>query len=51
MLWWFVILGVSTAVIVSVAILLYIRVRQHMNRPTDHVAERVSNEEHTSQET
>src|SRR5208282_3577355 len=32
MLWWFLILGVSTAVVVSVALTLYMRVRRHMKR-------------------
>ncbi len=30
MIWWFVILGVSTLVIVCVAIALYIRLRHHL---------------------
>jgi len=30
MLWWFLILGVSTAVVVSVAVLLYMRVRRQL---------------------
>jgi len=39
MLWWFVILGVSTAVVVSVAVSLYIRVRRHMKQSTANAAE------------
>jgi hypothetical protein len=30
MLWWFVILGISSALVVSVAVSLYMRVRQQM---------------------
>jgi hypothetical protein len=30
MIWWFVILGVSTLVVVCVAIALYIRLRRHL---------------------
>jgi len=30
MIWWFLILGLSTLVVVCVAIALYMRVRQHM---------------------
>jgi hypothetical protein len=32
MLWWFLILGVSAAVVVSVALTLYMRVRRQMKR-------------------
>jgi MFS superfamily sulfate permease-like transporter len=32
MLWWFLILGVSTAVVVSVALSLYMRVRRQMKQ-------------------
>ena len=32
MLWWFLILGVSAAVVVSVALTLYMRVRKQMKR-------------------
>jgi hypothetical protein len=32
MLWWFLILGVSTAVVVSVALTIYMRVRRQMKR-------------------
>ncbi|MFZ1130203.1 MAG: hypothetical protein WBV31_14735 [Terriglobales bacterium] len=32
MLWWFLILGVSTLVVVSVALTLYMRVRRQMKR-------------------
>jgi hypothetical protein len=39
MLWWFLILGVSTAVVVSVAITLYVRVRRQMKRAADRRAE------------
>jgi hypothetical protein len=39
MLWWFVILGVSTAVVVSVALTIYMRVRRHMKRAAAHRAE------------
>jgi hypothetical protein len=30
MIWWFLILGVSTLVVVSVAIALYVRLRRHL---------------------
>jgi len=30
MIWWFLILGVSTLVVVCVAILLYMRLRRHL---------------------
>jgi hypothetical protein len=30
MIWWFVILGVSTLVVVCVAIALYVRLRRHL---------------------
>jgi hypothetical protein len=30
MIWWFLILGVSTLVVVCVAIALYVRLRQHL---------------------
>jgi hypothetical protein len=40
MLWWFLILGVSTAVVVSVALSLYMRVRQQMKRSTANRTER-----------
>jgi len=33
MLWWFLILGASTAVVVVVAMLLYVQVRHQMKRP------------------
>jgi hypothetical protein len=39
MLWWFLILGVSTVVVVSVALSLYMRVRRQMKRSA-HRAER-----------
>jgi preprotein translocase subunit YajC len=39
MLWWFLILGVSTAVVVSVALALYMRVRRQMKRTAAHRAE------------
>jgi hypothetical protein len=32
MLWWFLILGISTAVIVSVGLTLYIRLRKQIKR-------------------
>jgi preprotein translocase subunit YajC len=32
MLWWFLILGVSTAVVVLVALTIYMRVRRQMKR-------------------
>jgi hypothetical protein len=34
MIWWFLILGLSTLVVVCVAIALYMRVRQHMQAQT-----------------
>jgi hypothetical protein len=39
MLWWFLILGVSTAVVVSVAVTLYMRVRRQMKRSAARRAE------------
>jgi ABC-type uncharacterized transport system YnjBCD ATPase subunit len=39
MLWWFLILGVSTAVVVSVAVTLYLRVRRQMKRSAAQRAE------------
>jgi len=39
MLWWFLILGVSVAVVVSVALTLYMRVRRQMKRASAHRAE------------
>ncbi len=32
MIWWFLILGVSTLVVVCVAIALYVRLRRHLQR-------------------
>jgi preprotein translocase subunit YajC len=39
MLWWFLILGVSAAVVVSVALALYMQVRRQMKRTAAHRAE------------
>jgi preprotein translocase subunit YajC len=39
MLWWFLILGVSTAVVVSAALTIYMRVRRQMKRSAAHKAE------------
>jgi hypothetical protein len=39
MLWWFLILGVSTGVVVSAALAIYMRVRRQMNRSAAHRAE------------
>jgi preprotein translocase subunit YajC len=39
MLWWFLILGVSTAVVVSVALTIYVRVRRQMKRAAAHRAD------------
>jgi hypothetical protein len=39
MIWWFLILGVSTVVVVSVALSLYMRVRRQMKRTAAHRAE------------
>ncbi len=39
MLWWFLILGVSAVVVVSVALTLYVRVRRQMKRSAAHTAE------------
>jgi ABC-type uncharacterized transport system YnjBCD ATPase subunit len=39
MLWWFLILGVSTALVVSVALTLYMRVRRQMKNAAAHRAE------------
>jgi hypothetical protein len=40
MTWWFIVLGVSTLVIVFVAIALYVRIRSHMI-PADAARQRV----------
>jgi hypothetical protein len=40
MLWWFLILGVSTVVVVSVVLSLYMRVRRQIKRSAAHRAER-----------
>jgi hypothetical protein len=34
MIWWFLILGVSTLVVVCVAIALYMRLRRHLRKAT-----------------
>jgi len=34
MLWWFLILGASAAVVVSVAFLLYVQVRRQLRKPS-----------------
>jgi hypothetical protein len=39
MLWWFLILGVSTAVVVSVALTIFMRVRRQMKATAAHKAE------------
>jgi preprotein translocase subunit YajC len=39
MLWWFLILGVSTAVVVTVALGIYMQVRRQMKRAAAHRAE------------
>ena len=39
MLWWFFVLGISVAVVVSVALTLYMRVRRQMKRSAAHPAE------------
>jgi hypothetical protein len=39
MLWWFLILGVSAAVVVSVALAIYMRVRRQMKLAAAHRAE------------
>ncbi|SPE43769.1 exported hypothetical protein [Candidatus Sulfotelmatobacter sp. SbA7] len=39
MLWWFFVLGISVAVVVSVALTLYMRVRRQMKRSAAHSAE------------
>ncbi|MFY9646382.1 MAG: hypothetical protein WAK29_14475 [Terriglobales bacterium] len=39
MLWWFVILGVSIAVVVSVALTIYVGVRRQMSRSAARKAE------------
>jgi hypothetical protein len=43
MIWWFLILGVSTLVVVCVAIALYMRLRRHLQRA--HVAREGSSSE------
>jgi hypothetical protein len=39
MLWWFFVLGLSVAVVVSVALTLYMRVRRQMKRSAAHPPE------------
>jgi hypothetical protein len=39
MLWWFLILAVSSAVVVSVALIIYMRVRRQMMRSAAHRSE------------
>jgi preprotein translocase subunit YajC len=39
MLWWFLILAVSSAVVVSVALIIYMRVRRQMKRSAAHRSE------------
>jgi flagellar biosynthesis/type III secretory pathway M-ring protein FliF/YscJ len=39
MIWWFVILGISILVVVSVAFTIYMRVRRQMKRSALHRAE------------
>jgi uncharacterized protein YneF (UPF0154 family) len=39
MLWWFFVLGISVAVVVSVALTLYMRVRRQMKRSAAHPPE------------
>lgn len=49
MLWWFLILGVSTAVVVSVAVLLYMQIRRQMKRAAaSQKPERDGPQEHSS---
>jgi hypothetical protein len=48
MLWWFLILGVSSAVVVSVVVLLYMRVRRQMKHSAALKAE--SDDQHSSPE-
>jgi hypothetical protein len=45
MIWWFLILGVSTLVVVSVAIALYIRLRRHLAKSHPSHDEPLSEEE------
>jgi hypothetical protein len=47
MLWWFLILGVSAVVVVSVALSLYMRVRRQMKRTAAQRAE-LDGLDHTS---
>jgi preprotein translocase subunit YajC len=49
MLWWFLILGVSTAVVVLVALTIYMRVRRQMKRTAAH-KEEVDALDHSSPE-
>ncbi len=39
MLWWLLILGVSSAAVVSIAVLLYTRVRRQLKQAPGHAAE------------
>jgi hypothetical protein len=48
MLWWFLILGVSAVVVVSVALSLYMRVRQQMKRTAAQRAAALDGLDHTS---
>jgi len=49
MLWWFLILGVSTVVVVSVALTIYMRVRRQMKRAAAHKLE-LDGTDHSSSE-
>jgi len=44
MLWWFLILAISIAVIVSVGLTIYMRVRRQMKRAAAHPVDRSSPE-------
>jgi hypothetical protein len=48
MLWWFVILGISSGLVVSVAVLLYMRVRQQMKEASALKPESNESAQHSS---
>jgi len=43
MIWWFLILGISTLVVVCVAIAIYVHLRKHLQRSHDMHEEALSN--------
>jgi hypothetical protein len=50
MLWWYLILGASSAVVVLVAMLLYVQVRSQMKRPASSRKPRLDDDNRPSTE-